>query len=168
MNTTTIKGYITNLGKYNEGYLIGEWITFPIEDDELKEVFERIGINEEYEEFFFTDWECEIDLRLGEYISISKVNEYAEAIDAWDNDLLLAACEIWNAEDVLDSDPDNYILSTNIEDDYDLGYYMIHESGCYTVPEDIFIRYFDYAAFGSDLDDETDGGHTSYGYIQKW
>ena len=27
------RGYITNLGKYNEGELIGKWITFPITKD---------------------------------------------------------------------------------------------------------------------------------------
>ena len=57
-----IKGYITNLGKYNEGVLLGEWITFPIDENELEEVFERIGINEEYEETF---------LRIGKAISSS-------------------------------------------------------------------------------------------------
>lgn len=40
-NNTTISGYITNLGKYNEGYLIGEWINFPITDEELDEVLKR-------------------------------------------------------------------------------------------------------------------------------
>ena len=24
--------YIANLGKYNEGYLVGAWFTFPIDD----------------------------------------------------------------------------------------------------------------------------------------
>lgn len=33
-----LKIYLTNLGKYNEGYLIGEWVTLPIDDDELEEV----------------------------------------------------------------------------------------------------------------------------------
>ena len=30
-----LKGFITNLGKYNEGELVGEWVTFPIDEDEL-------------------------------------------------------------------------------------------------------------------------------------
>ena len=25
--------YIANLGKYNEGYLVGAWFTFPIDED---------------------------------------------------------------------------------------------------------------------------------------
>ena len=33
-----MRGFITNLGKYNEGYLIGKWIDFPISEEELKEV----------------------------------------------------------------------------------------------------------------------------------
>ena len=28
--------FITNLGKYNEGELIGEWVTLPISEEELK------------------------------------------------------------------------------------------------------------------------------------
>ena len=36
--------FITNLGKYNEGSLVGEWVKFPTTAEELKKVFERIGI----------------------------------------------------------------------------------------------------------------------------
>ena len=77
VNNMELRGFITNLGKYNEGELIGEWITFPIDEEELQEVFERIGINEEYEEFFFTDYENNL-LGLGEYESIEHINEIAE------------------------------------------------------------------------------------------
>lgn len=51
--------YLTNLGKYNEGQLIGEWVELPVSNEELQKVFERIGINEEYEEYFITDYECD-------------------------------------------------------------------------------------------------------------
>lgn len=40
--------YIVNLGKYNEGELIGDWFTPQIDGDDLKE---RIGLNSEYEEY---------------------------------------------------------------------------------------------------------------------
>ena len=36
--------FITNLGKYNEGELVGEWVKFPTTAEEMKEVFKRIGI----------------------------------------------------------------------------------------------------------------------------
>ena len=34
--------YIANLGKYNEGELVGAWFTFPIDFEEVKE---KIGLN---------------------------------------------------------------------------------------------------------------------------
>ena len=29
--------YIANLGKYNEGYLVGAWFTFPIDEEDVYE-----------------------------------------------------------------------------------------------------------------------------------
>ena len=37
--------YIANLGKYNEGELVGAWFTPPVDFEEVKE---RIGLNDEY------------------------------------------------------------------------------------------------------------------------
>ena len=72
--------FITNLGKYNEGELVGEWVKFPTTAEELKEVFKRIGIGQKddfgnpYEEWFITDY----DGRRGE--ELEKAQEYAERI----------------------------------------------------------------------------------------
>ena len=44
--------YIANLGKYNEGYLVGAWFTFPIDEED---VTEKIGLNEQYEEYAIHD-----------------------------------------------------------------------------------------------------------------
>jgi len=41
-----IKGFIANLEKHLEGELIGEWVTFPISEEELNEVLKRIGVGE--------------------------------------------------------------------------------------------------------------------------
>ena len=59
--------FITNLGKYNEGELVGEWVKFPTTPEKLQEVFERIGIGSAddfgnpYEEWFITDYDCYVD-----------------------------------------------------------------------------------------------------------
>lgn len=77
-----IRGFITNLSLYNEGKLIGDWIEFPIYEDELEEVFEKIGVGEEYEEYFFSDWDCDdwwYDF--GEHVDIDYVNDIAERIE---------------------------------------------------------------------------------------
>ena len=54
--------YLTNLGKYNEGELVGEWVELPIKSKALEEALQRIGIdNIRYEEFFLTDWESLVE-----------------------------------------------------------------------------------------------------------
>ena len=76
--------FITNLGKYNEGELVGEWVSLPCDD--LDAVYERIGIDEEYEEAFITDFETDFNYSVGEYESIEDLNECAEELegtDAW-------------------------------------------------------------------------------------
>ena len=50
--------YLTNLGKYNEGELVGEWVELPV-DDNFEQAFQDIGINDEYEEWFITDYETD-------------------------------------------------------------------------------------------------------------
>ena len=43
------EAFITNLGKYNEGFLVGEWVKFPVTNEEMQAVFRRIGIGRRYE-----------------------------------------------------------------------------------------------------------------------
>ena len=82
--------FITNLGKYNEGELVGEWVKFPTTPEEMQEVFKRIGIGEkddfgyEYEEWFITDYDCYVDGlydKLGEYSNIDELNYLASKLD---------------------------------------------------------------------------------------
>lgn len=60
------EAFVTNLGKYNEGQLVGEWVKFPTTEEEMQKVFERIGIGstdefgQPYEEWFITDYECPV------------------------------------------------------------------------------------------------------------
>ena len=50
-----LKGFITNLGKYHKGKVIGEWIEFPIDEDDFEDVLERIEIDgENYKDYIFT------------------------------------------------------------------------------------------------------------------
>ena len=55
-----IKIALTNLGKYNEGYLVYTWLDLPCSDEELQKAKDEIGINEMYEEWFITDFEADI------------------------------------------------------------------------------------------------------------
>ena len=95
----SFKGAITNLGKYNEGELVFQWIEFPIDDDKLKIVFEKIGVGDEYDEYFFSDWDCnyDINVNLGEYETINRLNEIAKFYGDLDSrndiDVFNAICE---------------------------------------------------------------------------
>lgn len=84
------EAFITNLGKYNEGELTGEWVKFPTTPERLKEVFERIGIGAAdefgnvYEEWFITDYDCYVDGlydMLGEYESLDELNYLASKLE---------------------------------------------------------------------------------------
>ena len=80
-----MKIYITNLGKYNEGYLIGKWVQLPVAEDVLDNVLEAIGIDECYEEYFITDYETEIVgvcNSIGEYSSLVELNKLAERLES--------------------------------------------------------------------------------------
>lgn len=89
--------YIANLGKYNEGYLVGDWFSFLIDEED---VAERIGLNERYEEYAVHDTE-NFPIEIGEYISIQELNEMYEMIvsfpissrTAWTN--LYQIMEVW-------------------------------------------------------------------------
>ena len=69
--------YIANLGKYNEGYLVGAWFTFPIDEEDVKE---KIGLNEQYEEYAIHDTD-NFPIAIGEYVSIGELNEMYEMIE---------------------------------------------------------------------------------------
>lgn len=51
--------YVANLGKYNEGELVGDWFEPPIDYDEMAE---RIGLNEFYEEYAIHDYELPFEI----------------------------------------------------------------------------------------------------------
>ena len=152
-----LKGFITNLGKYNEGYLIGEWITFPISEEDLATALERIGINAQYEEYFFTDWENDYDINFnfGEYENIDHINEVIEAVENLDFSelqLLKAVCECegsYAIDHIEEFNPDNYIWYEGMTLE-EVAYDIVE--GSYATKENEFLlRYFDYEAFSRDL-----------------
>lgn len=158
-----IKGFITNLGKYNEGELIGEWIDFPISEEELEEVKARIGINAEYEEFFFTDWEGP---DFGEYPSIDRINEFAEAVNdrGLDDDVVAAIVDNFaDIDDAIDCViNESFTVYPECYSDQDLGYYVVDElyGGPESLDKDTLEMYFDYDGYGRDI--RLNGSFTDY------
>lgn len=171
-----LRGFVTNLGKYNEGELIGEWITFPIDEDEENELFKRIGLNHlddegnevitGYGEYFFTDWDC--DWVKSEFVTMEQANELAEKLKYWDEETFLAAVAYDGFDSVIESSPEDWILNPNIQSDRDLGYYYAIEVGCIDFHgQDALEYYFDFESYGRDLRINLNGNFTNYGWIER-
>ena len=175
--------FITNLGKYNEGALVGEWVKFPTTAEELKKVFERIGIGSKdefgqtYEEWFITDYDCYVDGLydlLGEYANLDELNYLASKLDDMSQDeyeRLQAAMEIGDHTGSiqelinLTENLDCYDVYPDIHDHDDLGRYYIEELDAMQVPEHLR-NYIDYEAYGRDIALEESGQFTDLGYVR--
>ena len=175
--------FITNLGKYNEGELVGEWVKFPTTAEKLKEVFKRIGIGQKddfgqpYEEWFITDYDCYVDglySKLGEYENLDELNYLASKLDEMSEseyaqfqagmemgDHCGSLQEIINLTENLDC----YEVCPDIHDYDDLGRYYIEELDVMQVPEHLQ-NYIDYEAYGRDVALEENGTFTDQGYVR--
>ena len=175
--------FITNLGKYNEGALVGEWVKFPTTAEELKQVFERIGIGakddfgQTYEEWFITDYDCYVDGLydlLGEYVNLDELNYLASKLDDMSQDeyeRFQAAMEIsdhtGSIQELINltENLDCYDVYPDIHDHDDLGRYYIEELDAMQVPEHLR-NYIDYEAYGRDIALEESGQFTDLGYVR--
>lgn len=148
--------YLTNLGKYNEGELIGEWVELPVSQEELQKVFERIGINEEYEEYFITDYECDF-YEVGEYESIDTLNEIAERLDELDEEeskvvkALMSELGYTLNEAINKVNSGDYRIYSDCDNMTDIAYQVVEECEYLNNVPDNVARYFDYESFGRDL-----------------
>ena len=175
--------FITNLGKYNEGDLVGEWVKFPTTPEEMQKVFERIGIGQKddfgqpYEEWFITDYDCYVDGlydKLGEYENLDELNYLASKLDEMSQgeyEQFQAAMEIGDHSGSLQEiinlteNLDCYDIYPDIHDHDDLGRYYIEELDAMQVPEHLR-NYIDYEAYGRDVALEEGGEFTDLGYVR--
>lgn len=173
-----IRGYVCNLGRYNEGELVGEWVTFPVDEEEWGEVLQRIGISDEpdengriYEEYFFADWDCGCDFGFEEYEDVERVNEIAERVDnlnSYDEEELEAMIDYgFDPEDALDKIADGDVLFYfDCDTMEDVAYEVVEQTGMLAGVDDTIARYFDYEAYGRDLDATGTFIPTETGYIE--
>ncbi|HBF5318335.1 TPA: antirestriction protein ArdA [Clostridioides difficile] len=157
--------YIANLGKYNEGYLVGDWFSFPIDEED---VAERIGLNERYEEYAVHDTE-NFPIEIGEYISIEELNEIYEMIcdlpDYITDELDEFISHYGSLEEVYDHKDDVYCYS-DCETMTDVAYYFIDEMQMLGEIPSQLQNYIDYEAYGRDLSFEGTFIETNYGMCE--
>lgn len=172
--------YITNPGKYNEGELVGEWVSFPTTTQEMKDVFDRIGLDGiRYEEYFITDYDCPnySDLHdcLGEYENLNELNYMAQCIEESniDGDMLNGMICIEGANCAADiinlvQNEDCFSVLSHVHDESDLGYYYVEEAGIYDLSGmGNLSSYIDYERFGRDIAMESSGQFTDAGFMEQ-
>ena len=182
MENGVIEAYVTNLGKYNEGQLVGEWVKFPVSKEEMSAVLDRIGIGAEYEEIFITDYDTSlygVSSQLGEYENLDKLNYLAGVIaelDASEREKYEAVLEsgLSLGQEGIDGlinlayNLDNYDMLPGIEDEDDLGRYyaglMYGEDMEKKMGE--LANYIDFARYGSDCQINESGMFTDKGYMR--
>lgn len=150
-----LKIYIANLGKYNEGELVGKWVELPCEN--LAEVLKEIEVADgtRYEEYAIHDYESDIDgLQIGEYDNIFDLNEIAEKLNElsdYDKKWLEAYFEA-SGEDLLTAldqfeDDSTFYQDMTLEDVAE----ELVSDGCFGDIPDSIVNYIDYAAIARDL-----------------
>ena len=131
--------YIANLGKYNEGELVGDWFSFPLDEEVIAE---RIGLNAEYEEYAIHDTD-NFPMEISEYTSIE------DLLDDLDS---FISC--YGSLEELVEHKDDIILYSGCETMTDLAYYLIDEEQILGEIPSSLQNYIDYEAYGRDLDIE--------------
>jgi len=158
-----INMYITNLGKYNEGYLIGKWLELPASNEQIEKVLKEIGIDGViYEEYFFTDWESVEGIEINEYSSLQELNEIAETLESLrDDEIKICKCLMKNEgcslDEAIEKKDERIII--NLEEDTtmdqysNLAYSYINEiyGDVNKLSKETLARYFDFESFGHEL-----------------
>ncbi|MCY8256473.1 antirestriction protein ArdA [Bacillus spizizenii] len=154
---TEIKIWVGNLGKYNEGDLVGEWFTLPAD---MEEIEEAIGLNEEYEEYYIADFEA--PFTIGQHDCIDSLNEIAERIDGMEDYEIEAAAELVGIGAVADfEDGLNEVEDGRVYFYHDcntmeeVAMEIINETGMLDEVPDKVAMYFDYEAYARDLQIES-------------
>lgn len=176
-----LKIWIGNLGKYNEGELVGDWIDLPKSEEEINKFLkEVVGLNNEYEEYMINDYETDLPYKVSEYDSIQRLNLLAkvsenvqnmEAIEGYANlegDLSIE--EVMNLIIQEDDIPYyNYdINNQNMSAEEKYGYMLIEMMGLKEVLEKHEIdEYFDYERYGRDAEMSGYVELLDKGYINK-
>lgn len=167
--------FMNTWGNYNEnGADGGEWITLPMEAEELEAELEKIAdaMGDHDPEWFINDYEWTIDLDLGDVDEMDNIFEWnatcqeADKLEEWEAEEIAAAMEAfeYSFAEAMERQQRGCFIFYAGQDLEEVAYSLIEE--CYTTKDtpEIFTRYFDYEGFARDL--SFDGyTETKYGVI---
>lgn len=159
---------LTNLGKYNEGELVFEWLRLPATKQEIAQAMISVGIDgEEYEEYFITDSECDLPIEVGEYTNLDYLNKIAETLeDIKDikklgylmDEGIISESDLFHKDSFeINNELDDYKVvklsddSTSVEYELAVEYIENVVGGMENLSTDELLHYFDFKRFGADL-----------------
>ncbi|MCM3623992.1 antirestriction protein ArdA [Brevibacillus borstelensis] len=152
-----VRLYVANLAKYNEEILIGEWVTLPMNQEELKERIQVIlGADEEYA---IHDYEA--PFHIGEYDDLYAINENCAILANYDSRVVVALSEcLDNMDEVVGLlESGDYCVYFNVDNLCDVASDMIDEGYFGPIPSSLS-SYIDYDKIASDL--KIDGWYMHY------
>lgn len=161
--TSTLEAYITNLGKYVEGQLVGETLKFPTTPEEVQALLKRIGVDGiRYGEIFITSFDSDVlglcD-HLGEYENLDELNYLAALLSEMDSSDLEKFEAVVDSGEYSGTVKDLINLTQNLDcfefysgvrDDEELGRMYIQDFEALQIPEHL-IDYIDYSGYGRDV-----------------
>lgn len=149
-----MKGFITNLRAYNEGFIIGKWLDFPVTDAALEEAKKSLHLEKDGE-FFFTDWTeigPNVSKHLNEYPNLELYNKLAE-MDENEYDVIEALTSNLELNEVIDIVKDeNFRVYPGCETMAEVAMEVAKEGGYLdNIPQEVKLH-IDYEAWGEDLE----------------
>lgn len=174
-----IKAFVVNTKAYDDGdHDCGEWVSFPVTKEDMKAVYNRIGVDGTYfKEVFLDDFKTDVAGLinvLNVYTNIDELNYLAYCL----SDLPLAELRKLDAiaeveplkslKDFIDFAPnvDYYVLIEGVKNAEDLGNYYLYKSGMVQIPEE-WKTGIDPIAFGEHILKDELGEFTKAGYLIK-
>lgn len=166
--------YLTDLQSYNEGDLVGKWITLPLSDKDLANAItdvlsegEATSGSDNHEEFFITDyaWEDVEFFSIDEYENIYELNKKLQQLQEVDSykhkavAFLLSEGLAYDLDDAIYKAEDVIVHENQTMED--VAYDLIQD--CYNIHElsPIIANHIDYEGIGRDL--EMDGTYFEVG-----
>lgn len=152
--------YVANLGAYNAGCLIGEWISLPLSEEELQERLDEIlAAKDEDGDLYGEEWaihDYEAPFEISEYDSPFKINEIAERLEDADidEDVFKAICDcVSSLDEAISVVEDNeYSLYEKCSDMGDVAYEWYEQTGMMRDIPDHLQNYIDWDAVGRDME----------------
>lgn len=180
-STNEIRIFVANLGAYNAGRLIGEWIDLPMDEETLQDrIGDILNHRDESDELYGEEvaiHDYEAPFTIGEYDSVLGVNETAERIAALsEDDAAVIEAVLGNFHDADEGlaklESGEYTIYSGCDDMSDVAYEVAESSGDITTLDASKINGVGYAAYidwecvGRDM--EINGTFVSYdgGYVE--